>query len=137
MSVNKVASSKDISVQPHQLEYGECNLWQLLHQELLIYSKICVTFLRWFLFHTNMCIWWDIAVAKKRKFKQARGISTARASQTGFPWSRDSAIANSSRRASMPSAILLSSLARSLAGMRDHLNKSCFVTRLKQSSEDT
>lgn len=36
-------------------------------------------------FHTNVCIWWDIAVAKKRKFRQARGISTARANQTGFP----------------------------------------------------
>jgi len=47
-----------------------------------------------------------MAVAKKRKFKQARGISTERANQIGLPWSRDSATANSSRRSSIASAIL-------------------------------
>ena len=62
-----------------------------------------------------------IPEAKNLKLRATRGISTALASHTGFPWSRDSASANWSNRDSTASAILLSRRDRSRGGVLDHL----------------
>ena len=48
-----------------------------------------------------------IVEAKNLKLWQARGMSIVLASNTGFPWSFDSASANSSNWASIRSAIFL------------------------------
>ena len=48
-------------------------------------------------------------------------MSTFLASQTGFPWSRDSASANSSSLSSMVSAILSSRDERCFGEVLDHL----------------
>ena len=59
--------------------------------------------------------------AKNLKLRHTRGMSTTLASQTGFPWSRDSASANSSSRDSTKSAIWFIRRDRSFAGVLDHL----------------
>ena len=83
-------------------------------------------------FYTHQ-MWWDKSTyvsitcwqadAKKRKLRQTLGMSTFVASQTGLPWSRDSASANSSRHASTLSAIVLRYLARSAGDVLLQLQK--------------
>ena len=86
--------------------------------------------------HYNSIIhqmWWEKSTyvsitcwqadAKKRKLRQTLGMSTFVASQTGLPWSRDSASANSSRHASTLSAIVLRYLARSAGDVLLQLQK--------------
>ena len=83
-------------------------------------------------FYTHQ-MWWDKSTyvsitcwqadAKKRKLRQTLGMSTLVASQTGLPWSRDSASANSSRHASTLSAIVLRYLARSAGDVLLQLQK--------------
>ena len=70
---------------------------------------------------TYVSIKWSIPEAKNLKLRQSRGISTALANQTGFPWSRDSAAANSSNRDSTISAIFIITWERSLGVVCDHL----------------
>ena len=60
-------------------------------------------------------------VAKNLKFSTALGMSTVFANQTGFPWSRDSRAANSSRRDSKMSAIRIIIFDLSWTGVDDHL----------------
>ena len=60
-----------------------------------------------------------IAVAKKRKLAEARGMSSVRASDTGLPVSSDSASASSSSRASIRSAIRSRRPERTAGGSAD------------------
>src|SRR6266550_3098035 len=62
---------------------------------------------------------WRIAVAKKRKLLAARGISSARASESGLPVSIDSARASFSRSRSIKSAMRRRIRDRSVADVRD------------------
>ena len=62
-----------------------------------------------------------IVEAKNLKLRQARGISTVLASNTGLPWSLDSASANSSNFDSIRSAIFLMIFARNSGGVFDQL----------------
>ena len=82
---------------------------------------------------TYVSIVWRQPEAKKRKLWITRGISTAFASQTGFPWSRDSASANSSSRLSTMSAILFMNSALSRAAVLDHLQmyRECFFNKVQ------
>ena len=66
---------------------------------------------------------WRMPEAKNLKLRTTRLMSTALASQTGFPWSRDSARANSSLLASTMSAIFSITLERSLGEVLDHLTQ--------------
>ena len=61
-----------------------------------------------------------MAEAKKRKLREALGISTTLASEIGFPLSTDSALAIVSIWLSISSAIALRSLALSEAGVLAH-----------------
>ena len=63
------------------------------------------------------------AVAKNLKFCAARGMSTRRASFTGFPLSTDSIFARGSRFFSMRSAMRSMMRQRSSAGVLDHSGK--------------
>ena len=62
---------------------------------------------------------WVAAAAKKRKLAAARGMSRLRASDTGLPQSRDSAMARRSWSRSISSARRASRRARSDAGVAD------------------
>lgn len=68
--------------------------------------------------------------ANARKLRAARGISILLASATGFPWSLDSACANSSRCWSIRSAIRSMIFDRTAAGVWDHLKQSTFQVNL-------
>src|SRR5438067_2138810 len=61
-----------------------------------------------------------MAVAKKRKFATARGMSRRRARLSGFPLSRASSSASSSKFCSIRSASFSRSFDLSAAGVRDH-----------------
>ena len=64
-------------------------------------------------------------VAKNLKLSTARGMSTFLASQTGFPWSLDSASANSSSFCSIRSAIFKRIVERCLGEVLDQLECVC------------
>src|SRR5439155_4786411 len=68
-----------------------------------------------------------IAVAKKRKFATARGMSRMRASVSGLPLSFDSSSASSSKFFSIRSASFSSSVERSAAVVRDHAGNARFA----------
>ena len=72
---------------------------------------------------SHMSTLWRMEVAKKRKFKHALGMSTTRASQTGLPWSWDSACAKSSNLSSIKLAIFSMILLRSAAAVCDQLRE--------------
>ena len=61
-----------------------------------------------------------VSLAKYRKWSAASGMSAARVSRTGLPFSQVSATASISRFASMASAIRFSTAARSVRDVSPH-----------------
>src|ERR1051326_2403897 len=77
-----------------------------------------------------------MAVAKKRKFATARGMSSERASESGLPWSRLSMHARSLRFGSMPSESLRRMRERSSADVRLHDGNALFAAATAASMSE-
>ena len=75
-------------------------------------------------YESNVFKLWLIDSANARKFKAALGISILLDNPMGFPWSLDSAVANSSKLLSIRSANFRRILDLVLTGVFDHLKHS-------------